>query len=463
MQYRVPTIWAKLLLASRAGGDPTRHLTQPLILEDGRTPRLLSRTLYTICGFILALILWGSLSEVREITLAPGQIVPSGQVHNVNHLEGGIVAELMVQEGDRVIEGQPIMRLEPVAVTSDLEQLQVRRASLRLQIIRLDAADREMTPDFGSIQTTYPELAAEQQKLYTSAIDQRRQERLTLEARVSQRRQDVAASIAAADTANAQVPLARDLLEMQTKLLSQGYTPTKTYLEAKSALLRIQGEALTDEIKLKAALAAQAEAESALAQAGTVALQKNAEDRGKASADLAETERQLAKFSDRLDRVIVRAPSAGLVQEIVPKIAGEVVKPGDVVARIVPSGHQLVAEVRIDPRNSGHVHVGAPADVKFATYDTAIFGTLAGTVDRISATTFSPGTAQPLSPGQSAPEPYYKAIVSLSSDQIGTGAMKRPISAGMVVQANIVTGSKSIIRYLLKPIFNSLDLAFTER
>jgi HlyD family secretion protein/adhesin transport system membrane fusion protein len=235
---------------------------------------------------------------------------------------------------------------------------------------------------------------------------------------------------------------------MQTKLVSQGYTPTKTYLEAKSALLRIQGEALTAEIKLKGALAAQAEAESALAQADTVALQKNAEERGKASADLAETERQLAKFSDRLDRVIVRAPSAGLVQEIVPKVAGEVVKPGDVVARIVPSGH---------------VHVGAPADVKFATYDTAIFGTLAGTVDRISATTFSPGAAQPLSPGQSAPEPYYKAIVSLSSDQIGTGAMKRPISAGMVVQANIVTGSKSIIRYLLKPIFNSLDLAFTER
>jgi adhesin transport system membrane fusion protein len=463
MQYRVPTTWAKFLVGSRGGGDPTRHLTQPLMLEDGRTPRILSRTLYTICGFILTLILWGSVSEVREITLAPGQIVPSGQVHTVNHLEGGIVAELMVHEGDRVMEGQPIMRLEPVAVASDLEQLQVRRAGLVLQIIRLDAVDRETMPDFSGIQTTYPELAAEQQKLYASAVDQRRQERVTLEARVSQRRQDVAAGIAAVDTANAQVPLARDLFEMQAKLISQGYTPTKTYLEAKSALLRIQGEAVTAEIKLKAALAAQEEAESTLAQADTVALQKNAEERGKAAADLAETERQIAKFSDRLDRVVVRAPSAGLVQEIIPKIAGEVVKPGDVVARIVPSGYELVAEVRIDPRNSGHVQVGEPADVKFATFDSAIFGTIAGTVERISATTFPAATAPTLSPGQSAPEPYYKATVRLSSDHIGTGAMKRPISAGMVVQANIVTGSKSIVRYLLKPIFNSLDLAFTER
>jgi adhesin transport system membrane fusion protein len=463
MPYRVPTMWARLLLASRAGADPTRHLTQPLMLEDGRIPRILSRTLYTICGFILTLILWGSLSEVREVIQAPGQIVPSGQVHSVNHLEGGIVAELIAHEGDRVIEGQPLMRLEPVAVTSDLEQLEVRRASLLLQIIRLDAVDRETMPNFGDIQTKYPELAAEQQKLYKSAVDQRRQERITLEARVSQRRQDVAASTAAVDVTNAQVPLAHDLFEMQSKLVSQGYTPTKTYLEAKSALLRVQGESVTAEIKLKAALAAQAEAQSALAQADTVALQKSAEERGKASADLAETERLMAKFSDRLDRVIVRAPSAGLIQEVVPKIAGEVVKPGDVVARIVPSGYQLVAEVRIDPRNSGHVHIGAPADIKFATYDTAIFGTLAGTVDRISATTFLPGTGQPLSSGQSIPEPYYKAVVRLSSDQIGTGAMKRPISAGMVVQASIVTGSKSIIRYLLKPVFNSLDLAFTER
>jgi HlyD family secretion protein/adhesin transport system membrane fusion protein len=152
-----------------------------------------------------------------------------------------------------------------------------------------------------------------------------------------------------------------------------------------------------------------------------------------------------------------------LVQEIVPKGIGEVVKPGELVVRIVPNGYELVAEVRIDTKDSGHVHLGARADIKFATFDSALFGTLAGTVQHISATTFAPQPGQPSWPGQPASEPYYKAVIRLSSDHLGAGPMRRPITPGMAVQANIVTGSKSIMRYLFKPVFNSLDVAFTER
>lgn len=463
MHYRVPAVLAKMLRASRTGSDPTQHLTQPLVLEDGRTPRILSHTLYTISAFILAIVLWAALSDVREVTFAPGQIIPSGQVQIVNHLEGGIVAELFVREGDRVVEGQPLIRLEPVAAKSDLEQLQVRRAGLALQIIRLDAASRGTTPDFGATGAAHPKLAMEQAKLYERTMDQLRQERATLAARLAQRRDDVATNSAALETAKSQVPVARDLFDVQSKLIYLGYTQTRLYLEAKSSLIRAEGESVIAEAKLRTAVEAQAEAESALAAADTAALQKFAEERAKASNDVAETEWQLAKFSDRFERVVVRAPSAGLVQEIVPKAPGEVVKPGEMVARIVPSGYELVAEVRVDTKDSGFVHRGTRADVKFATYDTALFGTLTGTVDYISATTFPPQPGQPPLSGQSALEPYYKAIIRLSSNQVGSGAMRRPISTGMVVQASIVTGSKSILRYLLKPVANSLDVAFTER
>ena len=463
MQYRVPAVLAKMLRASRTASDPTQHLTQPLILEDGRTPRILSHTLYIISAFILAIVLWAALSDVREVTFAPGQIIPSGQVQIVNHLEGGIVAELFVREGDRVVEGQPLIRLEPVAAKSDLEQLQVRHASLALQIIRLDAASRGIAPDFGAIGAAHPKLAMEQAKLYASTMNQLRQERATLASRLAQRRDDVATNSAALETAKSQVPVAHDLFDVQSKLIDLGYTQTRLYLEAKSAVVRAEGESVIAEAKLRTALEAQAEAESALAAADTAALQKFAEERAKASNDIAETEWQLAKFSDRFERVVVRAPSAGLVQEIVPKAPGEVVKPGEMVVRIVPSGYELVAEVRVDTKDSGFVHIGTQADVKFATYDTALFGTLAGTVDHISATTFPPQPGQPPLSGQSALEPYYKAIIRLSSNQIGTGALRRPISAGMVVQASIVTGSKSVLRYLLKPVANSLNVAFTER
>jgi len=461
MQHR-PPITLRPKRTSRVGSDATRHLTQPLVLEDGRTPKLLSKTLYTISGFVLAIVLWGTLSDVREVTFASGQIIPSGKVHTVHHLEGGIVAEVLVREGARVVEGQPLVRLEPVAAASDLEQLQVRRASFQLQIIRLDALGREVVPNFGATGAAHPELAAEQVKLYASAINQRKQERSTLAARLAQRRQEVATGSAALEIAKTQVPVVRDLFEMQSKLNAMGYTPGKIFLEAKAALLRAEGEVVTAESKLRTTLEAQSEAESALAEVDTIAALKISEERAKASSELAETERQIAKFSDRFDRVIVRAPSAGLVQEIAPKAPGEVVKPGDMVARIVPSGYELVAEVRIDPKDSGYVHVGARADVKFANFDTALFGMVTGKVEHISATTFPPQPTQ-LLPGQRAPEPYYMAIIRLSTDHVGAAGLKRPISPGMVVQASIVTGSKSIARYLLKPLSNSLDLAFTER
>jgi HlyD family secretion protein/adhesin transport system membrane fusion protein len=123
----------------------------------------------------------------------------------------------------------------------------------------------------------------------------------------------------------------------------------------------------------------------------------------------------------------------------------------------------LVAEVRIDAKDSGHVQVGMHADVKFATYDPALFGTVPGTVSHVSATTFSPQSGQPAFAGQVSPEPYYKATIRLSSNHVGTGARERPVSPGMVVQASIVTGSKSIVRYLFKPISSALDVAFHER
>jgi adhesin transport system membrane fusion protein len=461
MQF--PTAFAKLLRASRVAPGPTQQLTQPLTLEDGRTPRLLSTTLYTISGFILVFIVWGMLSQLREVTFASGQIIPSGQIHNVSHLEGGIVAELLVHEGDRIVEGQPLLRLQPAAASSDLEQLQVRRASFILQIIRLDAVSRESFPDFGSVGTEHPDLAAEQIKLYFSAVDQRIQERATLAARLAQRREEVATSAAALETARSQVPVARDLFEIQNKLLAKGYTPTKTYLEAKAALLRAEGEFATAETKLRTALEAQTEAERALVAVDTVAQQKIAEERAKASSELAEIDRQMAKFSDRFERVVVRSPSAGVVHEIIPRAPGEVVKAGEVIARIVPSGYELVAEVRIDPKDAGYVQKGAQADVKFANYDPALFGTLAGTVEHISATTFMPTAGQQTSPTASAQEPYFKAIIRLSSEHVGAGARKRPVAPGMMVQASIVTGSKSIMRYLLKPVFDSFDVAFTER
>jgi membrane fusion protein, adhesin transport system len=440
-----------------------RRLTQPLVLEDGRPPRVLVATLMTISGFVIATIVWASITRVREVTIAQGQVVPRGQVQTIQHLEGGIVAEIFVNEGSRVTAQQPLIRLRPESTAGERNQYEARRAALKLQLIRLEAQSRDETPDFGELAKPFSDLATEQEKLYVSAVIQRRQERATLAAKIAQKRGEIATLISGLESANAQIDVQLELVEMQDTLKNLGTGSRKSWLEAKSVLQRGEGDRLNLQGKLDTAKEALKEAESSLAEADAKAQQKLSEDRVKAASDLAETEQQLVKLADRSDRLLIRAPSDGIVQELTPKSIGEVVRPGDLVARIVPTGRELVAEVHIDPKDSGHIRVDADAEIRLLTYDSAIFGPIQGKVEYLSATTFSPPPGQQNPPGQNVSEPYYKATIRLLQDHVRSGTTNYPIAPGMVLQAHIQTGSKSIVRYMFKPVFNSLDVAFTER
>jgi len=443
--------------------DITRRLTQPLALEDGRPPRVLTTTLYAVSGFVIAAVIWGAVAQVHEITVAPGQIVPRGQVQAVQHLEGGIVAEIYVHEGMAVTAQQPLFRLRPETAVSERSQFEARRAGLKLQLIRLEAQSRGEVPDFGELARAYPDIAAQQVKLHASASTERKEEHATLSGRVAQKRGEITMLTSDLKTARGQVEVQNELLGIQDGLQKFGTGARKNWLEAKYQAQRAEGEVLSVQGKLAAATGALAEVESALAEAEAKALQKLGEERVKAASDLAETEQQLIKLADRSNRLLVRAPSDGIVQEVIPKSVGEVVRAGDVVARIVPTDRELVAEVRVDPKDSGHIRVGADADIRLATYESSIFGPVHGKVEYLSATTFAPPVAPSASQAATAAEPYYKATIRLLQDHVGSGSTRYPITPGMVLQAHIKTGSKSIIRYMFKPVFNSLDVAFAER
>jgi adhesin transport system membrane fusion protein len=451
-----------LLELTTKRAEIAKRLTRPLVLEDGRPPRLLLATLLTGSGFVVAAIVWGSLTQVREVTVAQGQIIPRGQVQTVQHLEGGIVAEMFVHEGMTVAAQQPLIRLRPEGAISERDQFVARRANLKLQLIRIEAQSRDEIPDFGDLAHQFPDLAAQQEKLYVSSVIQRRQERATLEAKIAQKRGEITTLNSGLESARAQAAVQRELVLLQDNLQKAGLGARKSWLEAKYVLERAEGEIPNFEGKIASARDAVIEAESTLAEADDKAAQKLSEERVKAAADLAETEQQLVKLADRFERLLIRAPSDGIVQELTPKSIGEVIRAGDPIARIVPTNRELVAEVRIDPKDSGHIHADADADIRLLTFDSAIFGSVRGKVEYVSATTFNPPPG-PTTPGQNAAEPYYKATVRLMQDHVSSGATSYPIAPGMVLQAHIQTGSKSIIRYMFKPVFNSLDVAFTER
>ena len=174
------------------------------------------------------------------------------------------------------------------------------------------------------------------------------------------------------------------------------------------------------------------------------------EEMAKIENEFGETQQSIAKLADRVDRLTVRAPADGVVQFLLPHSAGEVIRPGDTVARIVPVDAPLQAEVEVRADDIGHVKVGNPADVKVSTFDPSVYGKLHGTVTAVSASTFQRQNG----------EYFFKATIAL--DQV-TLAGQAPVSAGMVVSAEIVTGAKSFARYLLKPVFKTFGPAFAEK
>jgi HlyD family type I secretion membrane fusion protein len=182
-------------------------------------------------------------------------------------------------------------------------------------------------------------------------------------------------------------------------------------------------------------------------------LQQVAEQKSKIGEERAELQEQLAGLQDRADRLVVRAPVGGLVKSIEQSGSGSVVKPGDLVAEIVPLEEDLVAEVKVEPKDIGHIKEGDAADVQVTSYDASRYGSVQGTVRTISASSFKDENG----------EAYFKAVIALAAREVGSGENTRPVLPGMVVQANVVTGSKSLMRYMLKPIVRSLDTAFGER
>ncbi|MDN3719295.1 HlyD family efflux transporter periplasmic adaptor subunit [Roseibium salinum] len=224
-------------------------------------------------------------------------------------------------------------------------------------------------------------------------------------------------------------------------------------MEARSALQEAQSQ-LSELSGMKGRLEAQlTEAKAGLARSIAVAEEKLAEERSRVIQERNELTFEATKQRDRFDRLFVRAPASGHIKALYLKGAGSVLAPGDIVAEIVPSGSELVAEVRILPRDIGHVEVGDPAEISITTFDPNIQGTVEGEVSVISASSFRDEYGNY----------FFKATIPLPSNRIGHGDRVETISPGMVVDAKIVTGSKSVLQYLLKPVTRAIGDPLSER
>jgi membrane fusion protein, adhesin transport system len=427
-------------------------LSQPTILEEFGPPRVLTQMTQVISLLIVGLIAWAAVAEIRETALAQGQVIPAGSVLKVQHLEGGIVADILVEDGDIVDRGQLLIRLESASAHAELEQLRAREVALALQAERLRAFVTGRVANF-AMGDTRPDLAADQQAILNMQSEARASQRKVLEARIDQKQAQADAMIGQRKSLQRQVAILEEELEMRRQLLEKGLVSRVVYLETERTLNRTRGELASLEGEASKTIVAIREAQDSLEEVDLGLRNDAMKEMGEVTSELAQVREQLAKLEDRVTRLSVVAPARGIVKGLIAKTVGGVVPPGETIMEIVPFDETLVAEVRISPRDIGHLRVGQEAEVKVSTYDVSRFGSIEGRLQQISATTFVDEQG----------EPYYRGVIALASDHVGRDPKANLILPGMVVDVAINTGSKSVMQYLLKPVYRGFNSAFSER
>ena len=430
-----------------------KKLTQPLALEDGRVPGLLKNLTYIVCAIIGAGIIWGSVSEIRELAVGQGEIVPTNSIKTVHHLEGGIIEKVLSKEGEKVKRGTPILTMSPVAAVSDLKQLESRRVGLSLQKDRLMALLKGEEFSLGEAAHTHPKLAKDQMTLFKTQVALMDREKKTLESRIKQRDADVKAHDMELESLVRQVTVRGDRVKTAEELYNKRIGTKSSMQELKFEYEEVLAKSLSLNGRRVAAHEALEEARSVLLESKIKSRQAFTAELTKVSIELSELRQNIIKQRDRVKRLVVRSPVGGVVQHLPFHTKGEVIKPGELVAKIVPVDGKVVAEVRLDPKDIGHVKTGNKAELKISTFDPNVFGVVSGKVNKVSASSFQSERG----------EVYFKAIIALDKNTIGRSGVNHNITPGMVLQADIVTGSKTLVQYMLKPVYRSLDTAFTER
>jgi membrane fusion protein, adhesin transport system len=434
-------------------GEQLNYLSKPELLEEVGPPRFLRAFLFLAALTVFGSGIWASVAKIKETTHALGEVVPIGSVHAIQHLEGGIVASINVKEGELVERGQVLVKLDPTPVLADLEATRIRRVGLQLKAERLRAFADNRAAKFIDVPPRFAHLAADQKAILEQHIRAREEQKRVLWLKGEQRKVELNVLIGESETLRREVAILTRQRDTQKKLMAEKLVSKLSYTNTLRELNAISGK--LDEVVEKAARSRNSieEAGAKIAELEAGLRDDALNEMGNLRAELAEIEQTILQAQDRVRRLDILAPVHGIVQELAANTVGGVIAPGAPLAMVVPVEDELIVEAKVSPIDVGHVKIGDKATVKITTYDFARLGAIDGVVEKISPTTFKEqdGTV------------YYLATLRLDKNHVGEHPDGNLILPGMVAEVDILAGERTVLRYLLRPIYQSLDTAMTER
>lgn len=410
--------------------------------------------LLAVAGFFACAVFWAAVSEVDERVRGSGQVMPSSDMQVVQSLEGGIVTEILVAEGDRVKKDQVLIRIDDVQFASEGRGIEAQLTSLQAKQARLRAEAAGKPFSIGKdVADKYPDIAANEEKLYAS----RQKELETALGIIADEIKAARANISEVGASIGKYAKSKSLLEKELaitrRLVAQKAQPEIEQLRLERELNEASGNLAT-------AAQARSSLEARLAAAEKKAEEKKAAFRSTALGELNEVETRIAAISesltaaeDKVRRTELKAPADGVVHRLYVKTEGGVMQPAERIAEIVPLSDDLMIRARISPADVAFLKPGQPVRVSVTAYDPQIYGTLEGKLERIGADTVEDQQG----------EPFFEIDVRTERNFLGDEAHPLPISPGMVTETEVITGKRTILDYLLKPVRRAKDRAFTEK
>jgi adhesin transport system membrane fusion protein len=401
-------------------------------------------------GGMLAFLLWASLAPVDEVTHGQGRVIPSSKAQVIQSAEPTTIEEILVRSGQKVHKGQLLVRLDDAMLASELGQIQAETRSLTARAGRLE---REGT-GAGSVCAAGAPECEQEQALAAVRQSALRSKQDAMSAQVEQRRRELGEAQATIDSLGNSVQLARQRVAMLEPLAAKSIIPQTELLDARRDLVDAQGRLNAAQQQASRASASIREAQAQLSEANFQFRQDALNERSQLEAKIAVNSESLRGAKGRAQRAEIRSPVDGVVNDVQVTTIGGFVSPGQKIMQIVPVGEKLLVEARVKPNDIAFIKTGDRAVVKVTAYDFSIYGGLTGTVQQVSADSVY---------DEATREAYFTVVVETDRAWLGSGEHKLPITPGMVCDVEILTGRKSVLAYLLKPIMKARSEALRER
>jgi membrane fusion protein, adhesin transport system len=400
---------------------------------------------------LVALVVWAAYADIDEVTRGEGRVIPSSQVQIVQSMDGGIVSDILVSEGETVVPGQVLLRVDPTRFLSHLRENQAQYLALMARSERLKALseDRDFEPS-AALKVEIPEIVDRERTLYLSSLEGLESSLSIARQQLEQRQQELNEARSRRKQMASSLELASRELNLSKPLGVSGAVSEIDLLRLEREVVGLQGELAQVEARID-------RLQSAIREAREKIQETQIQFRNEVRVELSDVMGKLSALTegssalaDRVKHAEIKSPVRGTVKRLLINTVGGVVQPGREVVEVVPLDDALLLEAQIKPKDIAFLHPGQEALVKFTAYDFAIYGGLKAVVEQIGADTVidERGNA------------FYTVRVRTVESKFGEDM---PIIPGMVAQVDIMTGKKTILMYLLKPVLRAKANALRER